>query len=92
MDRLSELSELLRSAPSTGQVEQFLREILTPSEVEEISSRWELVKRLKAGESQRQIASELGVSLCKITRGSKELKKPDSAMRAMLDRLTKTSG
>jgi TrpR family trp operon transcriptional repressor len=86
MDSLSELSALLHSAPDAGLVEQFLREILTPSEVHGISSRWELVKRLNAGESQRQIASELGLSLCKITRGSRELKKTNSALRMMLDR------
>ncbi len=36
------------------------------------------------GETQRRVAQELGVSLCKITRGSKELKKPDSPFKAML--------
>jgi TrpR family transcriptional regulator, trp operon repressor len=86
MDRLAELSRLFCESRDPGLVEQFLREILTPAEVHGISSRWELVKRLDAGESQRHIASELGLSLCKITRGSKELKKPESALRAMLDR------
>jgi len=65
-------------------VEQFLREILTPSEAADLGSRWELLKRLEAGESQRHIAAELGLSLCKITRGSRELKKPGSTLRAVL--------
>jgi len=45
----------------------------------------QLVKRLDGGQSQRAIASDLGVSLCKITRGSRELKKPRSALRTLLD-------
>jgi TrpR family trp operon transcriptional repressor len=36
------------------------------------------MKMLKAGIPQRKIASELGISLCKITRGAKVLKDPDA--------------
>ena len=85
LDRLAELAALLHQSGDPDLVEQFLREILTPSEVQGISSRWELVKRLDGGQSQRAIASELGLSLCKITRRSRELKKPHSALRTMLD-------
>jgi len=85
LDRLPELAALFHQVRDPRLVEQFLREILTPSEVSGISSRWELVKRLDDGQSQRTIAAELGLSLCKITRGSRELKKPRSALRAMLD-------
>jgi TrpR family trp operon transcriptional repressor len=85
LDRLAELASLIHQAPDAGLVEGFLREILTPAEVEGISFRWELVKRLDRGETQRAIAAELGLSLCKITRGSRILKKPDSALRAVLE-------
>ncbi len=84
LDRLGELSLMLHQAPDSALVERFLRELLTPSEIEEISFRWELVQRLNQGQSQRSIAAELGLSLCKITRGSRILKRPDSAVRAML--------
>lgn len=92
LDRLAELAALLHQSGDPDLVEQFLREILTPSEVQGISSRWELVKRLDAGQSQRGIAAELGLSLCKITRGSRELKKPHSALRAMLDHHHRSQG
>jgi len=39
--------------------------------------------------AQRKIAEELGLSLCKITRGSRELKKEGSAFKALLERLEK---
>ena len=86
LDRLGELALLLHQAPDPALVEGFLRELLTPSEIEGISFRWELVQRLDQGQSQRAIAAELGLSLCKITRGSRILKRPDSAVRAMLAR------
>jgi TrpR family trp operon transcriptional repressor len=87
LDHLGELAALLHQLPDPGLGERFLRELLTPGEIEAISFRWELVKRLDRGQSQRSIAGELGLSLCKITRGSRVLKQPDSAVRAVLDRL-----
>jgi len=79
-----ELSAVLASAKDPDLVKSFLTSLLTPSERLDIAARWELVNRIDLGETQRRVAQELGVSLCKITRGSKELKKPDSAFKAML--------
>lgn len=84
-DSLPELADLFHRSDDPELVERFLREILTPSEIAAISDRWELVKRLDEGLTQRTIATDLGLSLCKITRGSRELKKPGSAFRALLD-------
>ena len=55
---------------------KFIGEILTRSEITDLTLRWKLMKMLKAGIPQRKIASELGISLCKITRGAKVLKDP----------------
>lgn len=85
MNNLNELARLMVASGNPEQIAQFLQELLTPSEIDGISSRWELVKRLDAGQSQRAIASELHLSLCKITRGSRELKRPQSALRAFLE-------
>ncbi|MCX7882773.1 MAG: trp operon repressor [Brevinematales bacterium] len=57
---------------------QFLSEILTPAEKKDLTLRWELLKRLAEGKSQRAVASELHISLCKITRGARILKNPSS--------------
>ncbi len=65
-------------------IEDFLYCILTPSEQETIAARWELVKLIDQGYSQRKISEMLGLSLCKITRGSKELKKENSAFARMI--------
>jgi TrpR family trp operon transcriptional repressor len=49
------------------------------------------VKLLARGESQRAIARRLGMSLCKITRGSRELKKRNSAFRRVLSEYLHTT-
>lgn len=72
-------------------IEDFLKSLLTDKEVYEISSRWALVKLIESGVTQRQISRDLGLSLCKITRGSKELKKEESSFAKMLE-LVKQKG
>ena len=79
-----ELTQVLAATSDQNLLKAFLTSLLTPSERLDIAARWELVNRIDLGETQRRVAQELGVSLCKITRGSKELKKPDSAFKAML--------
>ena len=56
----------------------FLLEILTPAEISTLSKRWRILKMLNEGFSQREIAKELQVSLCKVTRGAKILKDTDA--------------
>lgn len=67
-------------------IESFFYSLFTPAEADEMAKRWALVKELAEGIPQRRIADDLGLSLCKITRGSRELKKTDSSFKAMLDR------
>jgi TrpR family trp operon transcriptional repressor len=82
---LKELSVTLAAVPDGQLIEQFLRELFTPSEIADIAARWALVKALRKKVPQREIAKMLGISLCKITRGSRELKKPDSAFKRILE-------
>jgi len=79
-----EIAEALARVEDPRLIAAFLRSILTKRELQEVGGRWELVKRLARGESQRAIARRLGMSLCKITRGSRELKKKNSAFRRVL--------
>ncbi len=52
----------------------FLRGILTPSEIDEIPKRLQIIKLLRAGVPQKEIAVRLGVGIATVTRGSKEVK------------------
>lgn len=82
---LKELSEALSKTDDSEKIFNFLECLLTKNELSEIASRWALTKMLDQGVSQRNIASQLGLSLCKITRGSKELQKDESAFKQMID-------
>jgi TrpR family trp operon transcriptional repressor len=80
------MSEVCRVLSLTGDeklIADFFDCLLTPAERVDMAKRWLLVHELLNGTSQRQIAKRLGLSLCKITRGSHELKKPDSAFKKM---------
>ena len=87
MDNIKEISKLLAKTDQQKLIQEFLESILTPAELEAISSRWEIVKLLDKGISQRKIAKDLHLSLCKITRGSKELKKENSPMKKMINKI-----
>jgi len=81
---MDEIAEILLSLSDKKDVAVFLKQILTPTEQKMIERRWELVKLLDQGIPQREIASKLGMSLCKVTRGARELKKTDSIFRKIL--------
>jgi TrpR family trp operon transcriptional repressor len=82
---LDQIAGILARIEDRKLIREFLICILTKYEIKEIAGRWELVKLLYDGMSQRRIADQLGMSLCKITRGSKELKKRGSAFKTILD-------
>lgn len=84
MTELKEISRILAEISSPDDVEKFLYEILTDNERRDLSLRWGLMKKLYKGVPQRSIASELGISLCRITRGSKILKSADSITAKLL--------
>ncbi len=85
-NRLKEIASVLAETDDRELIEAFLKSILTRNEIDEIATRWELVKLLDGGMSQRKIADRLGVSLCKITRGSRELKKTHSPFRTKIEK------
>jgi TrpR family transcriptional regulator, trp operon repressor len=82
---IREMSETFARNNDPDLFREFLPCLLTSNELKEVASRWALVKMIDDGISQRTIAAELGLSLCKITRGSKELKKDKSPFKRMID-------
>jgi TrpR family trp operon transcriptional repressor len=85
MNGLDELSKVFAGLNDKKIIAGFLRELLSESELQRLSLRWELLKLLEKGQSQRAIARKLGVSLCKITRGSRELKRKNSALKKVIN-------
>ncbi len=82
---IAEIAKALEGADASL-IESFFYSLFTPAEADEMAKRWALVKELAEGIPQRRIADDLGLSLCKITRGSRELKKADSSFKLMLER------
>ncbi len=82
---LGGISSVLCTIDQPDEMMRFLKEILTPAEQKDLSLRWQLMEMLVEGTSQRQIAAELGISLCKITRGAKILKDPNSVSKQYLN-------
>lgn len=80
-----ELATALSLANDPVLIADFLECLLTPTELQAVTTRWALVREIEDGITQREIAKNLGLSLCKITRGSRELKKDDSPFKKMID-------
>ncbi len=73
--QLNELIELLLKTKSRAEMEDLLLGILTPKELLEIPMRLQIVKLLMRGIPQQEIATELGVGVATVTRGSREMQK-----------------
>ena len=65
------LAKILLKLKSIKEFNNMLEVLLTPKERLEIDQRIEIIKRLEKGHSQHKIASELGVGIATVTRGSK---------------------
>ena len=73
--KLRDLIDQLLKIKTQEEMEDFLLGILTPKEREEIPVRLQIVKMLRNGITQHEIAESLGVGIATVTRGSRELHK-----------------
>lgn len=74
MNKVGELIETFLKIKSAEEMLDFLKGILTPNELDQLSTRLQIVKLLKKGIPQHQIAERLKVGIATVTRGSRELK------------------
>lgn len=86
---ISQITQYLAETTDATKIRFFFEQLFTSAEMKDISARWQIVKLLQQGMTQRKIAAELHVSLCKITRGSKELKKKDSVLKEAVSAMEK---
>lgn len=84
LEELEEISQNIKTLAHENDIRDFILEMHTQSELETLSKRWRILKMLKAGITQREIAKTLGVSLCKVTRGAKLLKDENSAIGKLI--------
>ena len=62
MESLAEIARYLADTENPETIADFLSSILTPAELETVAKRWELVKLLDKGVSQRKIFLQKSVS------------------------------
>ena len=72
-DAWKALLKMLAQPRTPSQWDALLEDLLTPNERHSVAERWQLVRLLSSGMPQRDIAAKLGISISKITRGSRVL-------------------
>ncbi len=87
-----ELASLLAAVDDPATLERLFDDLFTRAELHDLVLRWRLLKMLHAGVPQRVIAETLGVSLCKITRGSRVLKQQDAVVTRLLRQVAVDKG
>lgn len=75
---------IYKIAKDKGILADFVRDILTPHEFENIGVRWQIVKRLSKGEHHQSIAEDLHLGVATVTRGSREMRKKEGGFRKAL--------
>lgn len=79
----------VRAGKDSKLMQEFMIDITTPAELEEMAIRWQIVKRLNKGEKHREIAGELGIGISTVTRGSRELRNKKGGFAMLLDKIKK---
>ena len=84
MKDIKEISKTLKSLKNETEIYNFMLELFTEAELSTLSKRWRILNMLNQGVTQREIAKELNVSLCKVTRGSKIIKDKNAVITKYL--------
>ena len=80
-----EITEVIyKIAKDKNLLADFVKDILTPREFENIAVRWQIVKRLAKGEHHQGIAEDLHLGVATVTRGSREMRKKEGGFRRAL--------
>lgn len=86
MREINELARVFTGINNTRTMRKFFDEIFTEAERKDFTLRWQLMELLNKNMPQREIASGLKISLCKITRGAKILKDSKSVSYKILNK------
>ncbi len=75
------IAALVKAGKDEKILKSFLSEVLTEKEYAEIVRRFEILTRLIDGEAQRTIATDLGLGIATVTRGSHVVAKGAKAFK-----------
>jgi len=72
--KLQFLTDIFWQIENKKELNDLLNDLLTPQEIEALYERLQIIKLLKQGYSQRQVAENLWVSTTTVNRGARVLK------------------
>ncbi len=82
---LQEIYEIFAKLKTPQRAKDFVNDMFTTGEIEQIVQRWRLIKMLHQGLPQREISKKLQISIAKVTRGSKVLQTSGKGFKLFLN-------
>ena len=83
----AQLLQALCAIDDPAEMRRVLADILTRSEYTALLKRWTILRLLREGIPQREIARRIDGSLCNVTRGARLLHDKNCASARLMDRL-----
>ena len=90
-DEMKDLFEAILALENPDEVERFLRDLCTLSELGAMAHRWEVVKLVEQGLSYQEISSRTGASTTTVTRVAHWLRYGEGGYRLALERRKRLS-
>ena len=82
---LKKIASTLYLAMDERELHDILGDLLTPAETKDLAERIEIIECLLMGDTQREVAKKLRVSISKVSRGSLLLHTGKGALAAALE-------
>jgi len=79
-----ELMEVLSKIKGAEEIDIFLKDLLTPGEYSEVKRRWQIIRLLNNGLTQRQVAKKIKIAIATVTRGARVLNNPVGGFNKVL--------
>jgi TrpR-related protein YerC/YecD len=89
--QMKELFQAIGSMETPAEMEAFLRDLCTLSELEAMAHRWEVARLVDRGLPYLEIAAKTGASTTTVTRVAHWLRYGEGGYRLALDRLPRAS-
>lgn len=88
-DKIISLYEAMLSLKTTGELQDFLKDLCTPAELKAFDERWSIAQLLDEGKlSYREISEKIGASTTTVSRVARFLSQEDyRGYRLVLDRI-----